>query len=80
MLQSIANMNAQVPQNINRIIDEKGLKKCAVARKIGVDTSEFYNMLSGRKLIKLCYIRPIADAIGVTPNDLFGMGDKKAPG
>nr|DAH53147.1 MAG TPA: structural protein [Caudoviricetes sp.] len=37
-------------------------------------------MLNGRRLIKLCDVVAIAEALGVTPNDLFGIPKEKDAG
>jgi transcriptional regulator with XRE-family HTH domain len=73
----IAESNSCVSHNIVKIINEKGLKQCAVAKKAGMKIQEFNAMLNGRKIIKPYNIPPIAEALGVTPNDLFNQ-DKTA--
>ena len=37
-----------IAENTRRIINERGLKQCAVARKAGYKGKTFYNLLSGR--------------------------------
>lgn len=66
-----ANYNATIPQNIIRIIDTRGLKQCAVAKKAGYSRQQFNSMLKGRKIIKPCDAIAIADALGVEMNDLY---------
>ena len=56
-----------------RIITELDRKQQAVAKKAGIKPQAFSDMLNGRKLIKLCDVTNIADALGVTPNDLYGI-------
>lgn len=68
----IQTANASVPDNIRRIIAERGIKQCAVAARAGIDVQAFSNMLTGHRLIKASDIASISDALGVTPNDLFG--------
>ena len=58
-------------ENIKLLIYQKGYKQKAIAEKIGVGERKFSNMLNGRKKIDIEYVVPIADALGVTPNDLF---------
>lgn len=60
-----------IAQNTRRIINERGLKYSAVARKAGYDARKFSAMLCGRKIITAEDIMPIANALNVTPNDLF---------
>ncbi len=62
-----------VARNVELIIREDGLKKKTVAEKAGFSQKEFSAMLHGRKLILAEYVIPIANALGKTPNDLFGF-------
>ncbi len=68
---SIDKYNAIVTMNIRKIIQCKGIKQYAVAKKAGYDEKTFSAMLNGRKLIKACDVPNIANALEVTPNDLF---------
>ena len=68
---NISYMNASVPNAITRIIEERGMKQCVVAERIGVTPQNFNDMLNGRRLIKPVDIGKIAKALDVTPNDLF---------
>ena len=70
---SIKNNNRPVADNVARIIAELGLKQRAVAEKAGFEAQAFSDMLNGRRLIKLCDVVLIAEALGVTPNDLYGI-------
>lgn len=58
-------------QNIKAAIDRQGLKQKYVAERAGFTDNSFSAMLTGRKLIRAEYIPIIADALGVTPNDLY---------
>ena len=58
-------------QQIRNIINEKGLKQGAVARKAGFSDSQFSALLLGRKLFRAEYVPRVAFALGVMPNDLF---------
>ena len=66
-----ANYNANLPENIIRIINDRGLKQCAIAKKSGFSKQQFNSMLNGRKIIKPCDAIAIADALGVEMNDLY---------
>ncbi len=66
-----AYYNATLPENIIRIIDDRGLKQCAVAKKAGFSKQQFNSMLNGRKIIKPCDAIAIADALDVEMNDLY---------
>ena len=64
-----------VSENIKRIMSEKGLKQKAVAEWCGYPEKVFSAMLCDRKKIYADNnITTIANALGVTPNDLFIAG------
>lgn len=67
----ISEYNAPIAENIERIINEKGLKKAFVAQKAGCTAQMLSDMISGRKIIKACDIVRIAGALGVDPNYLL---------
>lgn len=58
---------------IYKIIDEKCLKQSAVARAAGYDPKKFNALLRGRKRLTSDDVVPICKALGVTPNELFGI-------
>lgn len=58
---------------IREIIRDKGLKQNAVAEKSGFSPKAFNDLLMGRKTFKVEYITPICEALGVTPNDIYGF-------
>lgn len=64
-------MSTAVVPNIRKIIDERGLKQYAVAKKAGYTKQQFNNLLNGRKIVTDIDICKITDALGVTANDLF---------
>lgn len=68
---SVADYNVTLPKNIVDLINARGLKQCAVAEKAGLSKQKFNSMLNGRRIIRPCDTIAIADALGVTPNDLF---------
>ena len=74
---SIRNNNRPVADIVVRIIYELGLKQRAVAEKAGFEAQAFSDMMNGRRLIKLCDVVLIAEALGVTPNELFGIKEDK---
>lgn len=47
----ISEYNAPIAENIERIINEKGLKKAFVAQKAGCTAQMLSDMISGRKII-----------------------------
>lgn len=60
-----------IAKNTKEIIRRLGYKQKAVAEKAGYHEKVFSNMLNNRKIIVDSDIPKIADALGVTPNDLF---------
>lgn len=60
-----------VAKNAKRIIDNKGLKQLAVAKRMGIEYRTFNNMLNGRKIITADDVELLVKALEITPNDLF---------
>lgn len=60
--------------NIRRVIKEKGLKQCAVAKKAGFSPQIFSAMLNERKIITAEHIPNIAYALDVSVNELYKKG------
>jgi len=60
-----------VARNLNRIIAERGLKKYAVAKMAGIRPQQFSYLLNGRKRFETYHIIKTAQALEVTPNELF---------
>jgi len=70
-------MSTIVVPNIRKIINERGLKQCAVAEKAGYTKQQFNAMLTGRKLITDVDISKIIVALDVDANALFGNAEKR---
>ena len=64
-----------VSDMIYKVINEKCLKQSAVAV---YDPKIFNAMLRGRKRMTSDDVVPICKALGVTPNELFGIDPKKS--
>jgi transcriptional regulator with XRE-family HTH domain len=64
-------------KNIKEIIKSSGFKQKAIADRAGYDQKKFSDMLNGRKIITAADIIPIAEALGVQPNDLFARAPDK---
>ncbi|MBR1392662.1 MAG: helix-turn-helix transcriptional regulator [Ruminococcus sp.] len=62
-----------VAENTRRIIEERGLKQKAVAEKAGYTETQFSNLLCGRKVISTEDVIKITKALGVLPNELYGI-------
>ena len=57
-------------------IRKLGIKQKVIAERAGYSIQQFSNMLNGRKLISATDVWRISQALGVTPNDLFGIERK----
>ena len=68
---NIKDYNAPVSDNVIRIIDAQGLKQKHIAEKMGVHQQTLSDMLRGRKLIKACDTKALANALGVDANELY---------
>ena len=71
-------MEYGVAANIKRIIANRCLKQGAVGEKAGYDVKSFSAMLNNRKRITDVDVAKIANALEVTPNELFGWDDESA--
>lgn len=60
-----------VQRNLVRIIDEKDLKKKAVARRAGLSGQALSDIIAGRKIIRADMIPALAGACGVEIPELF---------
>ncbi len=67
----IQHYNTPVADVMMSIINQKGLKQSAIARKLGISDQKFSDMLNGRRIIKACDIPGLAAVLGVDPNALF---------
>lgn len=67
----IAECNEPMASNVQKIIEEKGLKQIAVAERAGYSKQQFNAMLNGRKVIKPCDVLAIAAALAVDTSALF---------
>ena len=62
-----------ISENVQRILKERGLKKGAFAEKAGYNIHQFSRMLTGRAKISWDDVLRLANALDVTPNDLYGI-------
>lgn len=72
-------MKSATAENIKVLIEKKCFKQSSVARKAGYSVKTFNNMLNGRKLITDIDVVKIAEALGVSPNELFGIKETQQP-
>lgn len=73
---TISKSNEPFSTGMKVVIKEKGLKQAHVAKKAGFTPQELSDMLNGRRLIKACEIPRIAEALGVSVNDVYSAGEK----
>lgn len=62
-----------IADNTRQIIASKGLKNYAVAHKAGFSDKQFSALLNHRRIVKDVDVVALANALEVTPNDLFGV-------
>lgn len=74
---SIKECNYPVAENASKIIDERGLKRKAVAEKAGYSEQMLCDMLNGRKIIKISDAMRLCEALGVNTNALFAITRKE---
>lgn len=72
-------MKSATAENIKILIEKNCFKQSLVARKAGYNVKTFNNMLNGRKLITDVDVVNIAEALGVSPNELFGIKETQQP-
>lgn len=72
MRKEVETLNVSiVARNTRRIIQERGLKQNRVAERANIPPKLFSSLLCGRKIIRDTDVIAIANALGVTPNELF---------
>ncbi|MDE5738488.1 MAG: helix-turn-helix domain-containing protein [Oscillospiraceae bacterium] len=59
--------------NTRKFLQNKGLKQKAFAEMAGYTEQQFSRMMTGRDIIAWDDILKIANALEVTPNDLYGI-------
>lgn len=68
---NIIECNGTIPNNIEKLIRQKGLKQYAVAEKAGISRRKFSDMLNGRTIIKINDLIAISSALNVPVENLF---------
>lgn len=64
--------------NIKNLIEQKGMKQGVVAERAGFTPQEFSNIMNERrKLLRIEHLLPIANALGVSINALYGVEEKE---
>lgn len=67
--------SGKIPEQILKIITDNHLKHIDVATAAGYTRQQFSDMLHGRRQIRATDIPQIAKALGVSINQLYGVGD-----
>ena len=63
--------NKRIADNIKAIIRDLCISQSVLSQKAGYSKQQLNNMLQGRKLIRVDDIPRIAEALSLTPNDLY---------
>lgn len=71
---TIAEANNPLATGLKTMIAQRGLKSGYIAKKAGYTPQELSDMLNGRRLIKAFDIPNLANALGVTPDELYAAG------
>ncbi len=69
--------NEPVSSNVLRVIEERGYKQCAIAKRAGYSKAVFSNIMNDYRVIRPADIMRIAEALGVEPGELFKTTDFK---
>lgn len=57
--------------NLNLIIENKGIKKIYIAKQLGVTSQTISNWLSGYSMPNLVMAKKLSEILGVTIEDIF---------
>lgn len=63
-------------ENTKKILQSRGLKQKAFAGMAGYTEQQFSRMMTGRDIIAWDDILKIANALEITPNDLYGIKER----
>ncbi len=68
----IENKN-EIFGNMKRAINNSGMKKTWIAKKMGISYSYLWRQLNGSRGLKAETVAQIANLTGTTPNELYGI-------
>jgi len=71
---TVAEMNEPAAAGIKAIIGRKGLRQNWVAERAGLTEQQLSDSLIGRRLLKVCELQPLANALGVGLGEIFAEG------
>lgn len=63
------------PERLNRLMQDRGMKQADLCRKSGISTSLMSNYFTGKASPKISKATAIADALGVSLDELSGISD-----
>ena len=67
----MANISSKLGQNMKRIRTKKGMSQGDIARALEVDRGYISNIESGKKNLTLATIQKLANALGVSADELL---------
>ena len=67
----MANISSKLGQNMKRIRTKKNMSQGDIARALEVDRGYISNIESGKKNLTLATIQRLADALGVSADELL---------
>ena len=67
----MANISSKLGQNMKRIRTKKNMSQGDIARALDVDRGYISNIESGKKNLTLATIQKLADALGVSADELL---------
>ncbi|WP_317346862.1 helix-turn-helix transcriptional regulator [Blautia argi] len=73
---TIKEANFPFDVGIAKLIQNKGIKQIYIANKAGYTAQELSDMLNGRKIIKLCDVPRLADALGEDIDTIYSAGEE----
>lgn len=68
-----------VRARLRRLRDERGLTLAEVAAAAGIATSTLSRLETGRRRLALAHVAPLADALGVTTDELLAVPSSDRP-
>lgn len=73
---TIKEANFPFDVGIAKLIQKKGIKQVYIAEKAGYTAQELSDMLNGRKIIKMCDVPRLANALGVEIDAIYLAGEE----
>ena len=77
MSKNIKSHNGTVPEHLKKALKMAGMKQAELAEAVGMQRQTITDIMSGRRIIYASEIITFANALGITPNHLFGVNDSE---